>query len=845
MDPLSVTAAVAGILKAAQEIVKLLRPYVSASERTPPIVAYVRDEAESTRTVLIGLQTLVQVLPGRFSLGGAFITISQVVAILTSGVLLFGELEGAVRGLVAAPSALHPEHLSVRRFSLTQDRLPLSANIRWTQKEASLKVLLERLKGFKVSVTAVLTLLQCDSNNRAEQLQLELVANVEGLLHSNRELSRRMMHLEDAFNTATIRPRSTRTIESVLTLQTENTMPAVEAQSSLAFFLPESATPLSFHDTQPGSEFEKDLKSSRVYRQVRRETMDFSFRSSVARTHAWSLLSSYSLADLSVLSVIALPLDLEEVTNSHHYIDISEQPLASPIEEEPFPRTHESSLIEKNSVFHECVKIYLQLVQISGFQKLFDSERQLQVEGGIYTSAVEQGVDNEWILQLDLFRALKSIFHSDAAYGLLADELGWSLDQPYLRNLSSTLPLATGMRISAFWNLYKSSEFRSHPRNNFNLHYEIGDSNVSFLNVLSCISKILDRLASDRAMDILSDNDINTILYPIQPSMLQIETYEPALNKLVAAVRSSVRDLHRLINAVDRPENLASRPSLRRTLRETSTFLSFYTSSQIELLITFEKMLLAPNTSHRLWASAVRQWCATAESHYKLAITSGIWSGYSYLQTKFLRAPNNTRQFDTAEAQGDVFAGGPWYYSTIKEDLEFTFPRIAELFQDLLSIAIDDSYETAAFPMTQKTKCLRLIEDTSLVLIKWLEQMEQYELYKTLNTMIPGFADWRYFGFLVQSEELEVQVSNKNDNIPKMVQVCLFEKALFCLEYESPASGRGKLSYRAAISPMYRLTSRVYLSNDHIRSSSWIARNAYAIASNFWTRGKWRDGMTL
>ncbi|KAI1321905.1 hypothetical protein F5Y16DRAFT_62955 [Xylariaceae sp. FL0255] len=64
--------------------------------------------------------------------------------------------------------------------------------------------ILVRLQGFKVSTTTILTLLQFDSDRRAEQLQVELAANVVALLYNNRELSRRMMHLETALDERTI-----------------------------------------------------------------------------------------------------------------------------------------------------------------------------------------------------------------------------------------------------------------------------------------------------------------------------------------------------------------------------------------------------------------------------------------------------------------------------------------------------------------------------------------------------------------------------------------------------------------------------------------------------------------
>lgn len=66
-------------------------------------------------------------------------------------------------------------------------------------------------------------------------------------------------------------------------------------------------------------EFERDLKASRVYRRAKRDTMDFSFRSSVARTHTWSIFSGISLSNISEISVLALPLYAEDVANPQHY----------------------------------------------------------------------------------------------------------------------------------------------------------------------------------------------------------------------------------------------------------------------------------------------------------------------------------------------------------------------------------------------------------------------------------------------------------------------------------------------------------------------------------------------
>lgn len=69
----------------------------------------------------------------------------------------------------------------------------------------------------------------------------------------------------------------------------------------------------------PGSPFEQDLETSRVYRRATRMSLDLSVRSSVAQTHAWSMFSGLSLGQISNLSVLALPLYADDITNAQHY----------------------------------------------------------------------------------------------------------------------------------------------------------------------------------------------------------------------------------------------------------------------------------------------------------------------------------------------------------------------------------------------------------------------------------------------------------------------------------------------------------------------------------------------
>lgn len=53
--------------------------------------------------------------------------------------------------------------------------------------------------------------------------------------------------------------------------------------------------------------------AARVYARVQSNDCDMSFTSSAIRTTAWSMLSGLSLNDISIISVLALPISLEEV----------------------------------------------------------------------------------------------------------------------------------------------------------------------------------------------------------------------------------------------------------------------------------------------------------------------------------------------------------------------------------------------------------------------------------------------------------------------------------------------------------------------------------------------------
>jgi len=116
--------------------------------------------------------------------------------------------------------------------------------------------------------------------------------------------------------------------------------------------------------------FEKDLIASRVYRRIKRDTMDFSMRSSVARSNGWSIFSGMSLSNISEISVLALPILPSDITNPQHYVEGPESRRAGELSSLP-------AAVYRSSIFHECVELEAQLVQLKHclFEQILERER--------------------------------------------------------------------------------------------------------------------------------------------------------------------------------------------------------------------------------------------------------------------------------------------------------------------------------------------------------------------------------------------------------------------------------------------------------------------------------------
>ncbi|KAF5657241.1 hypothetical protein FCIRC_13334 [Fusarium circinatum] len=313
MDPLSVVASVAGIATAAGEVIKILGPYTTATKDAHKIAAEVSSETLATQTIITGLEQLISNFSAAHVRYTSLIQVDQLTAVLFDGVKIFSELLAVLQTL----PPLEP----------TTPGGSIWTPIQWVRKKASLTTILQRLRAFKSSIVCILSILQSDSQARAEEGQQQLITAVDILLRDNTDLSRRMMGMDNIIDTMSHRRA---TIQSTRDLDAQERKSTSSWWSSLFEF-----------------DFEQDLKLSRVYRLAKRDTMDFSVHSSVARTHAWSTLSGVSLSDISHISVLALPLYVEDISNPQHYNfgqdTIQPPPLLAP------------TLLTR-SIYHDCIE---------------------------------------------------------------------------------------------------------------------------------------------------------------------------------------------------------------------------------------------------------------------------------------------------------------------------------------------------------------------------------------------------------------------------------------------------------------------------------------------------------
>ncbi|KAF8855042.1 hypothetical protein BDZ45DRAFT_805355 [Acephala macrosclerotiorum] len=295
MDPLTVIGAVGGLVKTTASFSSTIARIVSARNKGSSEIIAIKNTIDVIRSILQQLQILLlkqgNIDPERASM----LFVGDIVAILTSCVLTMSNLEGCIAGLKV------------------DDKLGLFDSIRWNSRMSEVRKYRGELEASKTSLNLVLTIMTCQSVQRAEISATELKVLVVRVLEGNLDLTNRMSIMQKSI------AGSTYSHDNHDTISIADTIPGVSATANDIT----SAETVQSNLRHPVIRaFEEELNSSWVCQKSRRwraRARPFSIASSAQLTQTWSLLSELSLSGISNLSVWALPIQKEDLINSDMY----------------------------------------------------------------------------------------------------------------------------------------------------------------------------------------------------------------------------------------------------------------------------------------------------------------------------------------------------------------------------------------------------------------------------------------------------------------------------------------------------------------------------------------------
>ncbi|KAF4472476.1 interferon-regulated resistance GTP-binding [Fusarium albosuccineum] len=533
---------------------QVLGPYTTAAKDAPKIAAQLSSEALATRTIISGLEQLA----GNFSTENvkyaSLIQVDHLKAVLLDGVMVFSELMAVLQTL---PS-LEPSSPGWRLWPAMQ----------WTRKKSALNALYDRLKAFKVSITCILSILQrrSDSQVRAENSQQQLISTVETLLESNHDLSRRIMGIESSFDTMSQRRASLQ-----LTASIDSSEPHTPP--------PKRASLFEF-------DFERDLKSSRVYRRAKRDTMDYSVRSSIARTHAWSSLSGISLGEISHIAVLSLPLYAEDIANPQHYNfgheTVQPQPFLSPT-------------LRARSIYHECIEVQLQLSQLEWFAQLQPPKSQ-------------KGTEEENPLS-----ALITIFRRGCPLLLLFDQLD-SSQRGRWEGLMDPKPserFAKLAMVEFVQACVRCLDFQ--PSDCFTVADLMSNDTTNQVKVIRLVRLLLERLAKTGV--------IQAVLFESTPMIFTAEPSPVALamDEFLCDERLYLHSLESLLETSEQIGSFSTLPV--DALKQVFAPVGPLVDAQRKFLIQAEMLVQKPSLL-RTWGSVFQEWSDQSGIYYADLITT-------------------------------------------------------------------------------------------------------------------------------------------------------------------------------------------------------------------------------
>lgn len=289
MNSLNLSMSIEGLRTATEHLCSLIQSFSASWNSTNRL----RDCRQEITLVGIGLrsferylQRLDKVDPQRKK----FIQVDDLVITFSDAIMVFSEFEELLRRLQTMKNA--------------------GVRIIWVHYSKIFQQHLERIQRLKESLKLMLTIVECDTNIEAHENRERLQELVETVLHENQALRSKLSLLEDRFDA---RSTFTRDFD-------ESSETATIRDSDGAGPFRDSARPLNISD-RTSFAFETILQQSWVYKRNETNDCDQSFITATtdARSRTWSIFSGISMANISILSVIAMPITLIDIKYGHYY----------------------------------------------------------------------------------------------------------------------------------------------------------------------------------------------------------------------------------------------------------------------------------------------------------------------------------------------------------------------------------------------------------------------------------------------------------------------------------------------------------------------------------------------
>ncbi|KAM6539645.1 hypothetical protein FALCPG4_001425 [Fusarium falciforme] len=306
MEPFSAASSVAGLIIAAGKIYSLL-DFISSVKNSPTTVSDAKNEVKHAQSALCSLKRYLNNLASLNPTRTAMIQVDDLRVTLSDAMMAFSDFETL---LVTLDSIARVKTVIV-----------------WPKYAKEIKEHMAKVQRYKTSLTLMLNILQCETQFEAWQSQKRLEALIEGVMQENKTLRHMMNESQDAFDAQSTFTKRQEDDRSTIWARDNDEDDTETIRGSIRGRTRESiGSGNQNHASEKGHQskvlrlpFERILEQSWVYKRNQRNSCDCSFISSAERSHTWSVFSGFSLADVSILSVIAMPLTTMELANGEHY----------------------------------------------------------------------------------------------------------------------------------------------------------------------------------------------------------------------------------------------------------------------------------------------------------------------------------------------------------------------------------------------------------------------------------------------------------------------------------------------------------------------------------------------